>query len=94
MIVLVHDLNSGWCCEIEIDSRPNIKDGIYLSDYDNLIIKYDGRFDTPQETLNKMTYLAKQEIEEATRFVVTDVVFGKLFEFEKMQWIIQGELHL
>ncbi len=92
MKILVHDLNSGWCCEIEIDSRPNVGDGIYLSDFDELDIKFDNRYETSREKVQEWRLLALKEIEDTTRFVVSDVVFGKLFGYEQMIWIIQGKL--
>ena len=90
MKVLIHDFNSAWHCEIEIDSRPNVGDGIYLSDFKHLNINFDeSRYSNKYK--KKLTSQIKKKIENSDRFVVTDVVFGKLCD-NKMQWIIQGIL--
>lgn len=93
MIVFVHDLNSGWYCEIEIDSRPNKGDGIYLDHYDNLVIQAEVPLSS-NLNLSETIALVRGDIKNSVRFEVTDVVFGKLYNSNVKRWIIQGNLDL
>lgn len=77
MKVLINFLCSDEQTVIKIDSRPNVGDGIYLQDFDKL---------------EGLSELMMNDIENKTRFVVSDVVYGKLKGYKKLRWIIQGEL--
>lgn len=81
MKVLINFLCSDEQTMIKIDSRPNVGDGIYLQDF---------------KKLKGLSKAMLKDVEEKTRFVVTDVVYGFYGEpkqkGKKMRWIIQGEL--
>jgi hypothetical protein len=77
MKVLINFLCSDEQTLIKIASRPNLGDGIYLQDF---------------KQLKGLSKLMLKDVKESTRFVVADVVYGKLKEHKKLRWIIQGEL--
>jgi hypothetical protein len=77
MKVLINFLCSDEQTVIKIDSRPNVGDGIYLNDF---------------KELKGLSELMLKDVRDKTRFVVSDVVYGKLKEHKKLRWIIQGEL--
>ena len=77
MKVLINFLCSDEQTVIKIDSRPNVGDGIYLQDFDKL---------------KGLSEVMMNDIKNKTRFVISDVVYGKLKEHKKLRWIVQGEL--
>lgn len=76
MKVIINELNYDEPFLLNLPSRPNIGDGIWLQDCN----------------LKKVHPKLKEHIEESVRFVVTDVVYGKFGKFNKNRWVIQGEL--
>lgn len=65
--------------ELKIDSRPNVGDGIYFRDLH-------------PKKISGFSREMKKHIEDSTRFVVSDVVYGTIGIFTKPRWIIQGEM--
>lgn len=76
MKVVINERNWDEPFLLNLPSRPNVGDCIYLQDCN----------------LKKVHPKLKKEILSHTRFVVTDVVYGKFLKFNKNRWIIRGEL--
>jgi hypothetical protein len=79
MKIYLHLYYSDETILLKVDSRPNVGDGIYLDHF-------------KEKHLMGFCREAKKAIEESTRFVVSDVVYGKIGVFKKPRWIIQGDL--
>ena len=76
MKVVINELNYDEPFLLNLPSRPNIGDGIWLQDFN----------------LKKVHPELKKAIDASTRFIVTDVVCGHFQKFNKNRWVIQGEL--
>jgi len=76
MKVVIVDLEWDEPFLLNLPSRPNIGDGIYLQDC--------------KIKCKNLEYI--EEIKHSSRFVVKDIVYGKYQKFNKNRWIIQGEL--
>jgi hypothetical protein len=76
MKVIINELNWDMPFLLNLPSRPNVGDGIWLNDL----------------KLKNVHPVLMEAIKDSTRFIVTDVVYGKFLPFNRNRWVIQGQL--